>query len=364
MSKKTFSFLAVILFFFFCGSPLVGAYTVTNYWTSKEGWGEPTTNFTTNTDTVYINVEGSHIPSPITSSWMSMRWYKPDGEREYDLGTNLISEHVYSNAGLLIGFWAEMVIKGMNREPGQWMVKHYVYGWQDDVLDWHNLFTQSFTISDIQLGDINGIDGVDLVDAVLALQVLSGLEPSSYVYIEADVNEDGKIGLEEVIYGLQVISEKRSFGIQSSAFAHSDPIPSKYTCSGTDVSPPLSWQFAPAGTKSFVVIMDDPDAPGGTWDHWIVYNIPASITSLSENAGASGGGSLPSQAIHGTNSWNNTYYQGPCPPSDTHRYFFKLYSLSVSQLNPSATSKAEIEAAMAGNILGQTELMGTCTYTP
>jgi len=105
--------------------------------------------------------------------------------------------------------------------------------------------------------------------------------------------------------------------------------------------------------------MDDPDAPAGTWDHWIVYDIPVSVTSLAENAGASGSGNLPSGASHGTNSWNNIYYQGPCPPSGTHRYFFKLYSLSVAQLNPAGTSKAEIEAAMAGKILDQVEIMGT-----
>ena len=221
-----------------------------------------------------------------------------------------------------------------------------------------------FLLKTVVAGDINGDGNVDLSDAILALKLMAGLEPVSTVYKNADVNGDGRIGMEECIYILQIVSGVRPFSIQSSAFAHSAPIPSKYTCSGTDVSPPLSWQFVPGGTKSFVLIMDDPDAPGGTWDHWIVYNIPASITSLSEDAGASGGGNLPSEAIHGTNSWNNTYYQGPCPPSGTHRYFFKLYSLSVSQLTPSGTSKAEIEAAMAGNILGQTELMGTCTYTP
>ncbi len=214
-------------------------------------------------------------------------------------------------------------------------------------------------------GDVNGDENINLGDAILALKVSASIEPSSVIYTEADVNNDDRIGLEEAIYVLQAVSRVRMlFSIQSSAFTASNPIPLNYTCDSGDVSPPLSWDNAPAGTQSLVLIMDDPDAPGGTWDHWIVYDIPASITSISENTGVSGGGNLPSGAIHGTNSWNNTYYQGPCPPSGTHRYFFKLYSLSVSQLNPSGTSKAEIEAAMAGNILSKTELIGTYTFTP
>ena len=148
----------------------------------------------------------------------------------------------------------------------------------------------------------------------------------------------------------------------SSSFSNGAPIPAQHSLQGGNLSPPLSWSNAPANTKSFVLIMDDPDAPGGTWDHWIVYDIPAGTTSLAENAGASGGGSLPSGAVHGSNSWGNNYYQGPAPPSGTHRYYFKLYALSVSQLNPSGTTKAAIEAAMAGKILGQTQLMGTYTH--
>lgn len=212
-------------------------------------------------------------------------------------------------------------------------------------------------------GDIDGSGIVDLTDAVMVLQVIAGIDPIQNVSKGADVDGNGKIGLEETIYSLQVASEMRSFNLQSSAFNDSNPIPSKYTCDSINVSPPLSWQFVPAGTQSFVLIMDDPDAPGGTWDHWIVYDIPASITSLPENTGASGDGNLPLGARHGTNSWNdnNTYYRGPCPPlgTGTHRYFFKLYSLSVEQLNPAGTSKAEIEVAMAGKILDQVEIMGT-----
>jgi len=154
------------------------------------------------------------------------------------------------------------------------------------------------------------------------------------------------------------------FSLRSSSFSNGAPIPVQHSLQGGNLSPPLSWSNAPANTKSFVLIMDDPDAPGGTWDHWIVYNIPAGTTSLAENAGASGSGGLPSGAVHGTNSWGNNYYQGPSPPSGTHRYYIKLYALSVSQLNPSGTNKAAIEAAMQGKILKQTQLMGTYTYTP
>jgi len=161
-----------------------------------------------------------------------------------------------------------------------------------------------------------------------------------------------------------LLLDTETFSLRSSSFSDGAPIPVQHSLQGGNLSPPLSWNNAPANTQSFVLIMDDPDAPGGTWDHWIVYDIPAGTTSLAEDAGASGDGGLPSGAEHGTNSWGNDYYQGPAPPSGTHRYYFKLYALSVSQLNPSGTNKTAIEAAMTGKILGQTELMGTYTYNP
>jgi len=161
-----------------------------------------------------------------------------------------------------------------------------------------------------------------------------------------------------------LLLDTETFALRSSSFSNGAPIPMQYSLQGGNLSPPLSWSNAPANTNSFVLIMDDPDAPGGTWDHWIIYNIPAGTTSLAENAGAFGDGDLPSGAEHGINSWGNKYYQGPSPPFGTHRYYFKLYALSVSQLNPSGTNKAAIEAAMAGKIMGQTELMGTYTYNP
>lgn len=145
MLKFRYCFPLLFIFLWWCA--VAEAYQVNSYWTSAEGWGVQTTNFTTDTDTVFINVEASHIPEPINNQWMRMKWYRPDGVPESDLGTNLVAHAVRSNSGLLIGFWAEMAIKGMQREPGQWRVEHYVYGWKDGVLDWHGLFTAYFTIS-------------------------------------------------------------------------------------------------------------------------------------------------------------------------------------------------------------------------
>lgn len=147
MYKIRHFYCITLLFMFLWWCATAEAYKVNNYWTSAEGWGVQTTNFTTNTGSVFINVEASHIPEPITNQWMRMKWYQPDGEQENDLGTNLVAHSVRSSAGLLIGFWAKMVIKGKQREPGQWRVEHYAYGWKDDVQDWHRLFTAYFTIS-------------------------------------------------------------------------------------------------------------------------------------------------------------------------------------------------------------------------
>ncbi len=153
------------------------------------------------------------------------------------------------------------------------------------------------------------------------------------------------------------------FFLSSTAFSYGDTIPAAHTADGINVSPALSWQNPPAGTLSYVLIMDDPDAPMGTWDHWIVYDIPAATMSLAENAGESGGQSLPVGAVHGINSSFNDYYQGPGPPPGTgdHRYYFKLYALSVQNLNPTKGSKEDIISAMNGVILGVTELMGVYT---
>jgi Raf kinase inhibitor-like YbhB/YbcL family protein len=145
--------------------------------------------------------------------------------------------------------------------------------------------------------------------------------------------------------------------ITSTAFNKGDPIPRKYTCDGQDMSPPLSWSGAPSGTKAFALIADDPDAPGGTWVHWVLYNIPAGTTDLKEGVPASK--TLPDGTVQGINDFKKPGYGGPCPPGGTHRYFFKLYALSaILELETGATEQ-ELLRAMDGNILGETRLMGT-----
>ena len=148
-----------------------------------------------------------------------------------------------------------------------------------------------------------------------------------------------------------------TFKLTSTAFAEGNPIPARYSCQGEDVSPPLAWQDAPTGTQSFALIMDDPDAPGGTWVHWIVYNLPAHVNALPEGVTAQKG--LPQGALQGRNSWGRNDYGGPCPPSGTHRYFFKLYALD-SMLNlPPGASKEDVLHAMEGHLLAEAQLMGT-----
>ena len=138
--------------------------------------------------------------------------------------------------------------------------------------------------------------------------------------------------------------------LTSSAFANNGNIPSDYTCDGAGLSPPLTLSDVPPNAKSLVLICDDPDAPVGTWDHWIVFNIPASAKEIQK-------GREP-QGTHGKNSWGRTGYGGPCPPSGTHRYFFKLYALDAALNLPPGSAKKQIEAAMQGYILANSELIG------
>lgn len=150
-----------------------------------------------------------------------------------------------------------------------------------------------------------------------------------------------------------------SFELTSTAFAHEQPIPSKYTCDGEDVSPSLQWSDPPEGTRSFALIMDDPDAPRGTWIHWVLYDLPAETRTLPEAIPAAT--NLSDGGRHGKNSDRKKGYGGPCPPSGTHRYFFKLYALDTPLgLSPGA-SKKRLLRAMEGHILAQAELMGTYT---
>lgn len=139
--------------------------------------------------------------------------------------------------------------------------------------------------------------------------------------------------------------------IESPAFEHHKPIPKKYTCEGQDVSPPLVFNDIPKGTKSLALVMDDPDAPMGTFDHWIVWNIPADTKSLTEGA------SVPMQ---GKNHFKEVRYRGPCPPKGLpHRYFFKLFALDTVIELPSGSTKNQLLDALEGHVLGQAELVGT-----
>jgi Raf kinase inhibitor-like YbhB/YbcL family protein len=146
--------------------------------------------------------------------------------------------------------------------------------------------------------------------------------------------------------------------ITSTAFAEGQPIPQKYTCQGSDISPPLAWTNIPANVKSFALIMDDPDAPVGTWVHWVLYDLPATATQMPENTPKSQ--QLPNGAKQGLNTWPHLGYGGPCPPpGKPHRYFFKLYALdTMLNLKPGVTKK-EVEAAMKGHVLAEGQLMGT-----
>ena len=147
--------------------------------------------------------------------------------------------------------------------------------------------------------------------------------------------------------------------LTSDAFANGGSIPAKYTCVGRNISPALSWGGPPAGTQSFALIMDDPDAPGGTWVHWVLYNIPVDLWSLQEDLPVTGKNTEPNAIFTGKNSAGNIGYDGPCPPGGTHRYFFKLYALDATiSLLPGA-KKDQLLKEMEGHILAQAELMGT-----
>ncbi|MCH8306351.1 MAG: YbhB/YbcL family Raf kinase inhibitor-like protein [Candidatus Marinimicrobia bacterium] len=149
-----------------------------------------------------------------------------------------------------------------------------------------------------------------------------------------------------------------SLTISSTAFSEGERIPDKYTCEGEDISPQLTWRDAPEGTKSFSLICDDPDAPMGTWDHWLIYNIPADSEGLSEAVPTDE--SLTDGSKQGLNSWEKKSYGGPCPPpGDPHRYFFKLYALDTMLTLTGDVNKSTLENAMQEHILAEAQLMGT-----
>lgn len=155
------------------------------------------------------------------------------------------------------------------------------------------------------------------------------------------------------------VEVKMPFELTSTAFEHKGGIPRLHACKeqgGKDMSPPLAWGDPPEGTKSFALIMDDPDAPGGLWVHWVLYNIPAEARGLPENVPPDE--NLPDGSRQGNNSWGRVGYGGPCPPSGMHRYFFKLYALDIVPDLPARAKSPALTQAMQGHILAQLELMG------
>lgn len=143
-----------------------------------------------------------------------------------------------------------------------------------------------------------------------------------------------------------------ALSLGSPAFAHGAAIPPRHTADGADTSPPLVIAGAPAGTVSLALIVDDPDAPVGTWVHWVVWNLPGTTTEIAE-------GALPAGVAEGRNGWGRSGWGGPSPPSGTHRYFFRLQALDTVLSLPASTDAATLRRATAGHVLGEAELMGT-----
>jgi Raf kinase inhibitor-like YbhB/YbcL family protein len=150
--------------------------------------------------------------------------------------------------------------------------------------------------------------------------------------------------------------DKMTLQITSSAFSEGEIIPKRYTCDGPDVSPDLAWNGVPEGTESLALICDDPDAPMGTWVHWVLFNIPPGESELPAEIPPDK--ILASGARHGINDFRKSGYGGPCPPGGTHRYFFKLYALDTVLDLDSSITKDKLEKAMKGHILAEGQLMG------
>jgi len=148
-----------------------------------------------------------------------------------------------------------------------------------------------------------------------------------------------------------------AFQITTTAFRDGSSIPKRFTCDGSDVSPALSWGDPPAGTISLAIIADDPDAPAGTWVHWVLYDLPADTRKLPE--GVAKDRELPNGALQGRNDFGKIGYNGPCPPRGSeHRYFFKLYALDSRTGLKAGATKSELERAMKGHVLAQAQLVG------
>ncbi len=161
--------------------------------------------------------------------------------------------------------------------------------------------------------------------------------------------------------GAIAVEQTMPLKLSSTAFEPGAEIPTQYTCEGADMSPPLAWSGIPGGTRSLVLIVDDPDAPDPkaprmTWVHWVLYDIPVDADGLAEDSVRHG---LPAGTREGLNDWKRIGYGGPCPPVGRHRYFHKLYALDALIGELDAPTKAAVEAAMAGHVLAHAELVGT-----
>lgn len=158
----------------------------------------------------------------------------------------------------------------------------------------------------------------------------------------------------------QTVSEQggqaMSLKVTSTAFSDGGMIPPRYTADGEDISPPLAWEGLPEGTRSVAIIHDDPDAPMGTWVHWLVWNIPPTVASLAENMPPDK--QRPDGSRQGTTDFGRIGYGGPAPPGGTHRYFFKVYALDTLLDLPAGATKPQLEKAIKGHILAQGQLVG------
>lgn len=184
-------------------------------------------------------------------------------------------------------------------------------------------------------------------------------ETAEEVDIEEDAEEEEDVAEEEIGEEAEEAEEEEEaevevvevMKIESSAFENNGMIPAEYTCDGVNINPQLTIGGIPAGAESLVLIVDDPDAPGGTWVHWTVWNIDPLVTEIPEN-------SIPMGAVEGVTDFGKTGYGGPCPPSGTHRYFFKLYALDTTLELDSSAAVQDINEAMDGHILESAELVG------
>jgi Raf kinase inhibitor-like YbhB/YbcL family protein len=152
-------------------------------------------------------------------------------------------------------------------------------------------------------------------------------------------------------------NQKNEITVISAAFKEGQPIPRQYTCNGVNISPPLEWSGVPKSAKTIAIIANDPDAPGGDWVHWVIYNLPAENIGLVENVPATE--TLKAGGFQGKNDFEKIGYGGPCPPSGTHHYFFKVYAVDAELPLKAGATKAELLKALDDHVVSQGKLMGT-----